>query len=233
MSGHERPQACVQEDEERSVLDYLRRHPDFLVRHPDLVRELEVPHACGQAVSLIEYQVESLKGQCRDLRERLSSLVDNARGNEEVAQRLHRLQLGLVESHGLDELFTSLYQGLEEGFGADLVSLRVFAEPLRGEDRGLAELVGRDAQDEVLAELLAHDAQPVCGRPGQAVLGALFAERAARVASAAVLPLAIGERRGVLAIGSHSASRFQPGMGTLYLRQLADLLGRLLARRVR
>jgi uncharacterized protein YigA (DUF484 family) len=48
-----------------------------------------------------------------------------------------------------------------------------------------------------------------------------------------VLPLSIGDRRGVLAIGSHNAARFQPSMGTLYLRQLADLLARLLARRVR
>jgi hypothetical protein len=64
------------------------------------------------------------------------------------------------------------------------------------------------------------------------VLAAVFGERAPRVASAAVLPLSIGDRRGVLAIGSHNASRFHPSMGTLYLRQLADLLGRLLARRV-
>jgi uncharacterized protein YigA (DUF484 family) len=232
MSGHERPQALARDDEERGVLDYLRRHPDLLVRHPELLRVLQVPHACGGAVSLIEYQVESLKRQCHDLRERLSLLVDTARGNEEVAQRLHRLLLALVESHGLDELFTSLYQGLEEGFGADLVSLRVYAEPLRIEDRGLAELVGPDGEDALLAPLF-QDAQPVCGHPRPELLTALFAERAARVASAAVLPLSIGDRRGVLAIGSHNASRFQPSMGTLYLRQLADLLGRLLARRVR
>jgi len=231
MSGQDRPHARAHGDDERSVLDYLRRHPDFLVRHPDLVRELAVPHACGDAVSLIEYQVESLKGHCQDLRARLALLVDNARANEEVAQRLHRLLLGLVESPGLDELFTALYQGLEEGFSADLVSLRVFAEPLHDEDRGLAELLGPDGEDAALAQLF-QDASPVCGRPREAVLAAVFAERASRVASAAVLPLSIGDRRGVLAIGSHNASRFHPSMGTLYLRQLADLLGRLLARRV-
>lgn len=232
MSGRERPQALAPDDEERGVLDYLRRHPDLLLRHPELVRTLQVPHGCGGAVSLIEYQVESLRRQCHDLRERLGLLVDTARGNEEVAQRLHRLLLGLVESHGLDELFTSLYQGLEEGFGADLVSLRVYAEPVRVEDRGLAELLGPDDEDVLLAALF-QDGQPVCGQPRPELLTALFAERAARVASAAVLPLSIGDRRGVLAIGSHNASRFQPSMGTLYLRQLADLLGRLLARRVR
>lgn len=232
MNGNEQPQPPAHDDEERGVLEYLRRHPDLLVRHPELVRELQVPHACGGAVSLIEYQVESLKGQCHDLRERLALLADNARGNEEVAQRVHRLMLGLVESHGLDELFTSLYQGLEEGFGADLVSLRVFAEPVRIEDRGLAELVGRDGEEALLVELF-QDGQPVCGRPRFEMLTALFAERAARVASAALLPLSIAECRGVLAIGSHNASRFHPSMGTLYLRQLADLLGRLLAPRVR
>lgn len=232
MSGHERPQALATASDEEAVLEHLRRHPDLLVRRPELLGILEVPHACGDAVSLIEYQVESLKSQCKEYRERLELLVDNARGNEELAQRMHRLLLALVESPGLDELFTSLYQGLEEGFGADLVSLRVFAEPRAHEDRGLAELLGHDAEDEVLAELF-QDAQPVCGHPRQAVLSAIFAERAARVASAAVLPLSIGDRRGVLAIGSHNGTRFHPSMGTLYLRQLADLLGRLLSRWVR
>ena len=107
----------------------------------------------------------------------------------------------------------------------------MFAEPVRIEDRGLAELVGRDGEEALLVELF-QDGQPVCGRPRLELLTALFCERAPRVASAALLPLSIAERRGILAIGSHSASRFHPSMGTLYLRQLADLLGRLLARRV-
>jgi len=38
--------------------------------------------------------------------------------------------------------------------------------------------------------------------------------------------------RALLAIGSRDASRFQPGMGTVYLRQLAEILGQILYRYV-
>ncbi len=232
MSGTDSRPAPKPPDPADSVAEYLRRNPDFLVHHPELVAVLRVPHDCGGAVSLIEYQVDALKAQCRDLRERLASLVDNARGNEELAQRLHRLVLALVENHGLDDLFATLYQGLEDGFGADLVALRIFAESARGEDRGLAELVGPVPEAQLFARLL-DSGQPRCGRPGADQLVWLFGERAPRVGSAALVPLTIGERRGVLAIASHAEGRFHPSMGTLYLRQLAEVLGRLLAPRVR
>ena len=232
MSGQDTTQALLQADREETVVQLLREQPGFLARHPDLVKSLRIPHECGEAVSLIEYQVDALRRECQELRQHLASLVDNARSNEELAQRLHRLVLTLVDSPGLDELFTAVYQGLEEGFGADRVSLRMFAEALDGEDRGLAELAGPVAAQELFSSLFAGG-QPICGPLGEDFAEYLFGDRRGEVASAALVPLLVAERRGVLAIGSRSASRFQPTMGTLYLRQLAQVLERLIAPRVR
>ena len=53
------------------------------------------------------------------------------------------------------------------------------------------------------------------------------------LAGAAVLPLLVGEHRGVLGIGSRNPAHYHASMGTLYLRQLADVLSRLLISRVR
>jgi uncharacterized protein YigA (DUF484 family) len=221
--------AGVPGDEEGDAVErYLRAHPDFLQRRPDLLGSLHLDHECGGAVSLIEHQVQSLRRQVSELQDRLAALVENARGNEELAQRLHRLVLALVESPGLDEIFTTLYQGLEESFGADRVALRVFAYPRSEEDRGLAELVGPDDAGRALFGALLESCQPVCGPPDDTQARWLFAERAAEVGSMALIPLSLGERRGVLAIASASATRFQPTMGTLYLRQLAGVLGRLI-----
>jgi uncharacterized protein YigA (DUF484 family) len=215
-----------------AVASYLRAHPDFLQRRPELLGSLHLSHECGGAVSLIEHQVQSLRRQVNELQERLAALVENARGNEELARRLHRLVLALMESPALDEIFTTLYQGLEEGFDADRVALRVFAYPRSEEDRGLAELVGPDDDARALFGALLESCQPVCGPPDGSQARWLFAERAAEVGSMALLPLSLGERRGVLAIASTSPTRFQPTMGTLYLRQLADVLGRLITIRV-
>ena len=61
----------------------------------------------------------------------------------------------------------------------------------------------------------------------------LFGERAGALESVAVLPLVLGEARGVLALGDASAGRYHASMGTLYLRQLAEVLGVLISRHVR
>ena len=219
-------------DEER-VVAWLREHPQFLRRHPELLAALDVAHDCDGAVSLIEHQVQLLRREVESSRERLAALVANARGNEELAHRLHRLLLALLESPATDELFTSLYQGLAEGFGADRVSLRIFADPRADEDRGLAELVGPGDAGLALFGALLESRQPCCGPPRGPEVQWLFGEAAGEIGSLALLPLSPGPRHGVLAIASASASRFTPAMGTLYLRQLADVLGRLLAPRVR
>jgi uncharacterized protein YigA (DUF484 family) len=222
----------VQAALEDTVAQFLREDPDFLARHPSLVKSLQIPHSCGGAVSLIEHQVEALRRECQELREHLASLVENARSNEELAQRVHRLQLTLVDSRGLDDLFTALYQGLEEGFGADRVGLRIFADPADVQDRSLLELVGHTPGEELFAPLFAGG-RPVCGPVEPDWARFLFGDRVSEVASAALLPLQVGRRRGVLGIGSRSPRRFQPSMGTLYLRQLAEMLERLVAPEVR
>lgn len=231
MTGRDLQRARAQSEADDDVAQYLRESPDFLVRHPGLLNVMHIPHDCGGAASLIEAQVASLKRECQDLSRRLDGLVGNARSNEDLARRLHRLILALLESTSLDEIFTTLYQGLEEGFGADHVSLRLFAAARDAGDRGLAEVAGSSGDAALFAELFAGG-QPVCGAVESEQGAYLFGERRDRVASAALLPLSLGQRFGVLAIGATEAQRFHPSMGTLYLRQLGEVLGRLIARHV-
>jgi uncharacterized protein YigA (DUF484 family) len=232
MTGQDRPQMLACADSDESVVRYLEENPEFLLHHPQLLRSLHVPHECGgDAVSLIEAQVRALRARNAQLHEHLTTLLDNARNNEELAARLHRMVLALIESPTLDEIFTTLYQGLEEGFGAHCVSLRIFADAADIRDNGLAELVA-DWPHRYLFKALIDGANPVCGPLDSQLARALFAERAQQVSSAAVLPLMVGEYRGVLGIGSRHATHFHAGMGTMYLRQLADVLARLLLPRV-
>ena len=110
--------------------------------------------------------------------------------------------------------------------------MRVFAGAADIRDSGLAELVG-DWVHRDLFTMLISDGKPHCGSIDPLVSQVLFAERAEQVASAAVLPLRMGEHHGVLGIGSRNAAHFHASMGTMYLRQLADVLSRLLAPRVK
>jgi len=65
--------------EEETVADYLATNPDFFLRHPGLLEALEVPHDSGDAASLIEYQVRTLREQNAQLRRKLQGLVSVAR----------------------------------------------------------------------------------------------------------------------------------------------------------
>ena len=62
---------------------------------------------------------------------------------------------------------------------------------------------------------------------------AWFPDRGQEVASLAVMALRAGNETqsfGLLVIGSHDPNRFQSGMGTVVLEQLADMAGASLSR---
>ncbi len=208
---------------EHLVADYLRAHPDFFARHPDLATEMEVSHPCGRAVSLIEYQVLVLRDQTRLLRRRLQDLVATARENEQLSERVHGLSLELLACAALPGVLATLYRALRESFGAEHAAVRLFAAPGSPEDAGLAEFLGTDERARRLLAPILGVASPLCGRVPEEQARALFGEEGLTVRSAALLPLGRDARVGVLAIGSADESRYQPGMATTFLRQLADV----------
>lgn len=218
------------EDRESAVARYLAEHPAFFLRHPSLVRDLEIPHPVHGAVSLIEHRVHSLRKEAQDLRGQMAGFVDNARSNEELARRLHALLLELLEADRLDELLATLYQALEQRFQAELTSFRLFTDPISRDNRGLAELVGPAVTLRRPFQALLDGMEPRCGAGDSAQLAALFAERACEVGSVALIPIAAGPAQGVLAVASRDPHRHRPGTGTHYLRQLGDVVGRLVAR---
>lgn len=214
--------------EEEAIAAYLRENPDFFDRHPKLLENLIVPHSCGGAVSLVEYQVSVLRDQMHEMRRRMQSLANNARDNEALSQRLHQLTLSLVECTRLDEVLTNLYQAMREDFKADFAVIRLFAEPTSDGDRGLGEFVGKQPQGkELFSQVLASN-KPICGHFKEKQCAFLFPEIGAEVGSGALVPLGQNARYGVLAIGSRDAQRFHPGMGTIFLRQLGDIVSRIL-----
>lgn len=216
-------------DEEDAVVEYLRANPDFFSRHPGLLEQLVIPHACGQAVSLVEYQVSVLRDQIHDMRRRMHLLVGNARDNEKLSQRLHRLTLMLAECRALDDKLSTLYQALVDDFEADFAVIRLFSAPRRPSDAGLGEFLHADSNGRELFAQVLSAGKPVCGRVRSEQMAFLFPEQCTEIGSGALLPLGQGSRFGVLAIASRDAERFHPGMGTVFLRQLADVVSHMLA----
>lgn len=228
MSREKRRVAATAAENEDSLAAYLRENPEFFDRHPELLENLVIPHSCGGAVSLVEYQVSVLQDQVREMRRRMQRLANNARDNEALSQRLHQLTLALVECTSLDEVLSNLYQAMSDDFDADFAAIRLFAEPASERDRGLGEFVYASADARELFSSVLASSKPVCGRLKDTQLAFLFPEHGDEIGSGALLPLGQNPRFGILAIGSRDAQRFHPGIGTIFLRQLAEIVSRIL-----
>lgn len=214
---------------EAAVAAFLRAHPEFFTRHHELLAALELPHPCGGAVSLLEYQVGVLRDQNLHLRRRLETLLAAARENEQLGARLHRLTLELLAAADLDQVLAALYAALDGELNADLAAVRLLAGDGGSRRPELAPEPGARA---LCAPVFEADA-PLCG-PLAPDLGAfLFGERAGEVGSAVLLALGEVEPVGVLAVASRDPERYHPGMGTLFVRQLAEVAGTVIARHLR
>jgi uncharacterized protein YigA (DUF484 family) len=209
------------------VASYLRRHPEFLNEFPDLALALVLPREHGKAASLASYQLEVLRDKNRELSRRLHELIEIAHENEQLMVRVHTLTLALMRAKTLPETARAVAAALTEDFGTDLVRLVLFrADPdLPAAAWLIAEPSGAPAFP-AFAEFLKR-AEPLCGRLQQDKLDALFGEQSAEVQSAVLLPVGTA---GMLAVGSHDANRFHPGMGTIFLKLISEALAAALAR---
>lgn len=209
------------------VASFLRRHPDFLSSHPDLALALQSPPASGgNTASLATYQVEVLRDKNRELQRRLKELLETAQSNELLLHRVHLLSLRLLRARDLVEGVQQIAASLHEDFHTDLVRLVLLGMPTTGLSAPwLIEVEEGEPQLAQFADFLRHG-QPLCGRLKPQKLEFLFGAQAGSVASGVLLPLG---PVGLLAVGSQDANRFHPGMGTLFLGLMAELMATALA----
>ena len=214
--------------DEKTVADYLRDNTEFFHTNTSLLATLQIPHACGNAVSLVEHQVNVLRDQNSQLKRKLMDLVQVARDNNRLNERMHQLTLGLISAKSLETLLDTLRENLLCEFKADTVVMRLAGIP-ESETRGYG-VDTFDTEDQALAqfESFLKNSRPQCGRFKPEQLQYLFGDQAQAIESVALIPLGQKCGHGLLAIGSQDASRFHPGMGTLFLTHLGELMGLLL-----
>ena len=210
------------------VADYLRKHPEFFDENPELLSEINVPHATGEAISLVERQVFVLREQNQQTRKQLHELIEIARQNEELARRMHQLSLTLMDEAEPGEVFSTLYDNLSRNFHADRVSVRLFAEPAFIDTFAGEEFAGKDTHEKSLFKTIIEKREPLCGRMKLQQQVFLFGDEGNEITSAVMVPLHGPDWGGILAIGSFDPDHFQPGMGVELLANLGEVLSFIL-----
>lgn len=226
MSEKRQTKPEINEAIEHKIAKYLRAYPEFFNRHLDLLETLHIPHPCRPAISLIERRLMLLRDQNAQLRKKLQELVTVARDNDKLARRMQHLALELISAEGLDELLQGVKSVLRDDFNADFTALRLAARPVETALNEMEEFVSPDGL--LLFDSVLRGGRPLGGHLSEERARCLFDNSAPAVGSAVLAPLTGTGWQGVLAVGSRDAERFHPGMGTLFLSRMAELISHAL-----
>lgn len=221
MSNPQQPTITTEEQ----VVAYLKSHPGFFIDQDDLLAHMRIPHARGSSISLVERQVTVLRERNADMYNRLSHLMDVARDNDRLFDKVRRLVLEALDVQTLDELVGVVDDSLRHSFKVPFSTLILFSDKQISVGRSTSL---KTAQQQIGGLLVGGKA--FCGvlRPKQ--LEFLFGdEQAAQIKSAAVVALDYQGIQGVLAVGSSDQQHYSNSVETLFLTYLADVLARVLA----
>ena len=208
--------------EESAIVEYLSANPDFFTRHPGILSELQLPHASGKAVSLIEHQIGILRERNVAMRRRMHELLQSARDNDSLFSKTRSLTIALLDADSRQALNEVLATYMLVDFEADYVCCH-----LHGEGVSLDHMI-HHADAFPFAHLFSGEAAQ-CATLREEELGLLFPDSpSSESGSVVMLPLGNKGDTGLLCIGSRDPQRFSKDMDTLFVSYIADVLTKVL-----
>jgi uncharacterized protein YigA (DUF484 family) len=194
------------------VAQYLRDNPQFFEEYAGMLAEVQIAHPHGgRTVSLSERQMLTLREKNRVLEGKLRELIEIAKENDALQDKLHAFILTLFGLHDLVDFQDAVARNLREIFSVPHAALHTWK--------------GMPPSAEVLGFVDQLQA-PVCTHEAMHGTQAWFGEFGHGLKSFAYLPLRDGEQSiGLLVLASEDIQRFYPEMGTVYLRRIADAVG--------
>lgn len=233
MSTQAKTEFVDEELSESAVHDYLAEHADFFERHGALLGSLRLPHVAGGAVSLVERQVSVLRQKDLKLERQLKELLEVARANDALAEKIHRLALSLIAADDLSSTLTIIEESLRTAFDANQSILVLFGNPELFKDINAGRFflpVERSDEGVKAFNTFLDGSGPRCGQVRDTQRDFLFGKETDEIGSAALIPLGEKSAMGFLAIGSGDADRFHPGMSIDFLTRLGELVAEALNR---
>jgi uncharacterized protein YigA (DUF484 family) len=219
-----KPAPAAAEPGDEQVIAFLKANPDFLERYPELFEILEMRHPSGAAISLIERQVAILRGKSVRLEDRLKTLLDAARDNEQRAANVHRLARSLIRAPTLAATVNALRKCLREDFNVDEVYVGLSSAAIKREDiEGLHRVDANGPVAKAFVDFF-RTRLVECGPLDEARAKLLFPHAKVLPKSAAVVPLEKDKDLGLLVLASQDPQRLQPRQGRLFLEMAAELV---------
>jgi uncharacterized protein YigA (DUF484 family) len=225
MTTREARGLSATETEEESIAAYLQHHPDFFERHQPLLARLRLPHVRGgSTISLVERQIEVLREKHAALEGKLADLVGVARGNDAIAEKLHRFTRRLLAARNRTDAVSAVEASLREDFDAFHSVLVLIGDHADAAPQRFLRTIRPDDANLKSFETLFASGKPRCGQARDSQREFLFGSDANDIGSIALVPLGEKGSVGLLAIGSTDRDRFHPGMSTEFLARMGELI---------
>ncbi len=213
------------------VVEYLRNNPDFFIRQEELLADLSLPHESGKAISLLERQVTILRDRGIDARQKLSSLLENARNNDQLFDTTRNLVLALLRAKNVTEIADVTQDQLANLANIDACEIILVAYP----DLNVSQSVRTES-----LEKLQHDFNDVfrlkrthCGAMTEELVDYLFHASNHKIRSTALCPvISNSEVLALLAFGNQAENYFNVNLDTLFLDFIGHVIGAVLDRQL-
>ena len=225
MTTREARGMSATETEEESIAAYLQHNPEFFERHQALLARLRLPHVRGgSTISLVERQIEVLREKHAALEGKLADLVRVARGNDAIAEKLHRFTRRLLAARSRADAIAAIEASLREDFDAFHGVLVLIGEQADATPQRFLRTIRADDPNLKSFETLFASGKPRCGQARDSQREFLFGSDANDIGSIALVPLGEKGSVGLMAIGSTDRDRFHPGMSTEFLARMGELI---------
>ena len=197
------------------VANYLQNNPAFFETYAQMLADVVIPHPYGgRTISLSERQMITLRERVKELEKRLHELLEFAKENDGLQNKLHQFTLAVLSAHDLSGLQSLSVSSLRDVFTVPHAAIRLWKE--------------HPPSAEVLAFADEH-ALPICVHIPVHDTATWFGEAASHLRSFAYIPLrANNQTIGMLIIASEDAQRFYPEMGTVFLQRIAGIVSAVL-----
>jgi hypothetical protein len=212
--------------EPKEVLQYLQDNPQFFEKYADTLANINIPHPHnGKVIPISERQIVTLRDKNQTLQKKLLELISFGEENDAIGEKMHHFSVALLTFNSLDELLHGINVNLREDFAVPHTAIRLW--DISSHELTSVEFTETSDDIHAIADSLT---QPYCGPHIADEIKHWFGSDADQLQSFAMIPLRLTQTIGLLALGTPEPQRFYPGMGTLHLKRLGELVSTALSR---
>jgi uncharacterized protein YigA (DUF484 family) len=215
-----------------AVANFLEKHPAFFIGRDDLLMQMRLPHDSGEAISLLEKQVQLLRERTQNQHNRIQSLLENAGENDALFEKTRTLILTLLKPKNIQELSASLNIELGNLF-RNVASHLFFIADQTDKLEGLQVRSTEQAKECLGDDYIQKRTQ--CGALEQKQAAFFFPDEELSPASAAIVTIHLPHEDEnsdlpvpVLVVGSTDKGYFHSSQDTLFLDFIGEVLSALI-----